>query len=118
MKAMPARKKRRWVTRKAATRLPKSPISEIAFGVSRDSIRRSRAYVRSSWLLRGGAGGAGGGGPGGPGGGGAVDAKKEKGIGGGGPPRARRPRGATGKPPPPRAPAPPRAAGRHPHASG
>jgi hypothetical protein len=43
MKAIPARKKSRWVTRKAAARLPTRPISEIAFGVSRDSISRSRA---------------------------------------------------------------------------
>jgi hypothetical protein len=43
MKATPARKNRRSRISAAAARLRTSPVSEIAFGVSRDSIRRSRA---------------------------------------------------------------------------
>jgi hypothetical protein len=43
MNATPARKKRRCVTRTAAAMLSARPVSEMAFGVSRDSISRSRA---------------------------------------------------------------------------
>jgi hypothetical protein len=43
MNATPARKNSRWVTRTAAAMLSASPVIEIAFGVSRDSISRSRA---------------------------------------------------------------------------
>ncbi len=43
MKAIPAQKKSRWVTSTAAARLRIRPTTEIAFGVSRDSISRSRA---------------------------------------------------------------------------
>jgi hypothetical protein len=43
MNAIPARKKSSSSTSAAAARLRTRPVSEIAFGVSRDSIRRSRA---------------------------------------------------------------------------
>ncbi len=43
MNAMPAQKKSRWVTSAAAARLRIRPTVEMAFGVSRDSISRSRA---------------------------------------------------------------------------
>jgi hypothetical protein len=43
MNASPARKKSSWVTRAAAARLRTRPVSEIALGVRRDSISRSRA---------------------------------------------------------------------------
>src|SRR2546429_9681810 len=52
MKATPAQKKSRWVTSTAAARLSAKPTIEIAFGVSLDSIRRSRARARNSWVLR------------------------------------------------------------------
>jgi hypothetical protein len=43
MKARPARAKSSSRTSTAAARLSTRPVIEIAFGVSRDSIRRSRA---------------------------------------------------------------------------
>ncbi|MEK6325934.1 MAG: hypothetical protein AABM66_00200 [Actinomycetota bacterium] len=43
MNETPARKKSRWVIRTAAARLRIRPLSEIAFGVRRDSISRPRA---------------------------------------------------------------------------
>jgi hypothetical protein len=43
MNATPARKKRRSRISAAAARLRINPVIEIAFGVSRDSIRRLRA---------------------------------------------------------------------------
>ena len=45
MKATPARKKRRWVEehRRGDEVERRSPVIEIAFGVSRESISRSRA---------------------------------------------------------------------------
>jgi hypothetical protein len=43
MNERPARKKSRWVTSTAAARLRTRPVTEMAFGVSRDSIRRPRA---------------------------------------------------------------------------
>ena len=43
MNAMPARKKSRWVISTAAARLRVRPVTEMAFGVRRDSIRRPRA---------------------------------------------------------------------------
>ena len=52
MKAMPARKNSSWVTSAAAIRLPTSPVTEIAFGVSRDSISRLRARSRTSAVVR------------------------------------------------------------------
>src|SRR5947209_14587559 len=42
MKAIPARKNRRPTTSPAAARLSANPVSEIALGVSRDSIKRLR----------------------------------------------------------------------------
>ena len=48
MKVTPARKNSRPTTRPAAARLSTNPVSEIAFGVSRDSISRLRTY---SWVI-------------------------------------------------------------------
>ena len=48
MKAIPARKNRLPTSRPAAARLSMKPVSEIAFGVSRDSISRSRT---TSWVI-------------------------------------------------------------------
>src|SRR5258708_1904736 len=48
MNATPARKNSRATTRPAAVTLRTKPVSEIAFGVSRDSIRRSRTI---SWVV-------------------------------------------------------------------
>src|SRR5918995_6251695 len=53
MNASPARKNSRCVTSTAAAMLRISPVIEIAFGVKRDSISRSRANAPSSWALRG-----------------------------------------------------------------
>ena len=52
MKAIPASTK--WCSRirTAAIRLPTRPVIEIAFGVSRDSIRRLRASSRISAAVR------------------------------------------------------------------
>src|SRR5215207_963872 len=57
MNAAPARKNSFWVTRTAAARLRTSPTREIVFGVSRDSINRSRASAvntsaRRAWGVR------------------------------------------------------------------
>jgi len=48
MNATPARKNSLPTIRPAAARLSANPVSEIAFGVSRDSISRSRT---SSWVV-------------------------------------------------------------------
>src|SRR5437588_12456689 len=50
--ARPARKKRRWVTSTAAATLSAKPVIEIAFGVSRDSISRLRARLRTWAAVR------------------------------------------------------------------
>ena len=58
MKATPPRKNRRPTTSPAAARFSANPVSEIAFGVSRDSIRRCLAISCAvgrpapSWLRR------------------------------------------------------------------
>ena len=51
-KAMPPRTKCSCHTSTAATRQPTSPVSEIAFGVSRDSMSRLRARSRRSAYAR------------------------------------------------------------------
>src|SRR5688572_26902054 len=53
MKATPARKKSFSTMSTAAATLSTAPVIEIAFGVSRDSIRLSRVKSRSSCALRG-----------------------------------------------------------------
>ena len=53
MKAMPASTKWFSKIRTAATMLPIRPVIEMAFGVSRDSIRRSRASSRISVAVSG-----------------------------------------------------------------
>src|SRR5436189_7343 len=52
MNARPASTHRRCVTSTAAATFSTKPVSEMAFGVSRDSISRPRAYARNSWLVR------------------------------------------------------------------
>src|SRR5436190_13652103 len=52
MNANPPSTQRRCVTRTAATTFRRNPVTEMAFGVSRDSISRPRAYARNSWPVR------------------------------------------------------------------
>ena len=54
MNAMPARKNIRATIRPAAARFRAKPVSEIAFGVSRDSISRLRIISCGLGPLRGG----------------------------------------------------------------